>query len=135
MIKFLDLYEINQTYKNELLQAFERVLDSGWFIIGEEVKNFEMNYANYCGTNHAIGVANGLDALTLIIRGYKELGVFQDGDEIIVPSNTYIASILAVSANNLVPVLVEPNIDTFNLDPLLIEEKISLKTKAILPVH
>lgn len=135
MIKFLDLYKINQTYKDELVKAFEKVLDSGWFIMGEELKKFEMNYANYCGTNHAIGVANGLDALTLIIRAYKELGVFEEGDEVIVPSNTYIASILSISANNLIPVLVEPNIDTFNLDPLLIEEKISPKTKAILPVH
>lgn len=135
MIKFLDLYKINQTYRAELVEAFERVVDSGWFIMGNELKTFEMNYAAYCGANHAIGVANGLDALTLIIRAYKELGVFQDGDEVIVPSNTYIASILSVSANNLIPVLVEPNIDTFNLDPLLIEEKISPKTKAILPVH
>jgi dTDP-4-amino-4,6-dideoxygalactose transaminase len=117
------------------VKAFERVVDSGWFIMGNELKTFELNYANYCCTNHAIGVANGLDALTLIIRAYKELGVFRDGDEVIVPSNTYIASILSVSANNLIPVLVEPNIDTFNLDPSLIEEKISPKTRAILPVH
>jgi dTDP-4-amino-4,6-dideoxygalactose transaminase len=103
--------------------------------MGEELKSFESKYASYCGTKHAIGVANGLDALTLIIRAYKELGIFKDGDEIIVPSNTYIASILSISANNMKPVLVEPNINTFNLDPLLIEGKISSRTRAILPVH
>jgi len=135
MVKFLDLYNINQQYKSELKEAFERVLDSGWYILGEEVKQFEANYAAYCGTKHAIGVANGLDALILIIRAYKELGVFEEGDEIIVPSNTYIASILAVSANNLVPVLVEPDLDSYNIDQDLIEAKITTKTKAILPVH
>jgi len=135
MIKFLDLYNINQQYKSELKEAFERVLDSGWYILGEEVKQFEANYAAYCGTKHAIGVANGLDALILIIRAYKELGLFEEGDEIIVPSNTYIASILAVSANNLVPVLVEPDLDSYNINPDLIEAKITAKTKAILPVH
>lgn len=135
MVKFLDLYSINQQYKNELQDAFTRVLNSGWFILGNEVQQFETEFANYCGTKHAIGVANGLDALILIIRAYKELGVFGDGDEIIVPANTYIASILAVSANNLVPVLVEPDINTYNIDPSLIEAKINSKTKAILPVH
>src|SRR2546428_5516067 len=135
MIKFLDLYSINQQYKTELKEAFERVLDSGWYIMGAELKQFEIDFATYCGTKHAIGVANGLDALILIIRGYKELGVFKEGDEIIVPANTYIASILAISANNLVPVLVEPDINTYNIDPFLIETKITSKTKAILPVH
>jgi dTDP-4-amino-4,6-dideoxygalactose transaminase len=135
MIKFLDLYSINQLHKEELKKAFERVLDSGWFIMGSELKQFETDFADYCGTRHAIGVANGLDALTLIIRAYKELGVFKDGDEILVPSNTYIASILAVSANNLVPVLVEPDLDTYNIDPKLIESAITSKTVAVLPVH
>ncbi|NDP28791.1 MAG: DegT/DnrJ/EryC1/StrS family aminotransferase [Flavobacterium sp.] len=135
MIKFLDLQKINAQYKIDLTEAFSRVLDSGWYIMGTELKQFETDFANYCGTKHAIGVANGLDALILIIRAYKELGFMQDGDEILVPSNTYIASILAISANNLVPVLVEPSLDTFNLDPLLIEAKITPKTKAILPVH
>lgn len=135
MIKFLDLQKINAEYKEELTQAFSRVLDSGWYIMGTELKQFETNFASYCGTKHAIGVANGLDALILIIRAYKELGLMQDGDEILVPSNTYIASILAISANGLVPVLVEPSIETFNIDPLLIESKITPKTKAILPVH
>ena len=135
MIKFLDLKEINAQYRSELKEAFDRVLDSGWFIMGSEVKNFEAKFANFCGTKHAIGVANGLDALTLIIRAYKELGLFNNGDEVLVPSNTYIASILSITANNLVPVLVEPNLDTYNLDSELIESKITQKTKAILPVH
>ena len=135
MIKFLDLKNINLQYKSELEEAFNRVLNSGWFIMGEELKQFEYSFSKYCGTKYAIGVANGLDALILIIRAYKELGIFKDGDEIIVPSNTYIASILAISANNLVPVLVEPDILTYTIDSTLIEEKISAKTKAILPVH
>ncbi|WP_316838255.1 DegT/DnrJ/EryC1/StrS family aminotransferase [Pedobacter nutrimenti] len=135
MIKFLDLLGINQQHKEELKEAFERVLDSGWYIMGKELKQFEANFAKYCNVKHAIGVANGLDALILIIRAYKEMGIFRDGDEVLVPSNTYIASILAISANNLVPVLVEPNIETYNIDPSLIESKISDKTKAILPVH
>ena len=103
--------------------------------MGAELKKFENDFAAYCGTKHAIGVANGLDALILIIRAYKELEVFKEGDEIIVPSNTFIASILAVSANNLVPILVEPDIDTYNINPALIEARITSKTKAILPVH
>jgi dTDP-4-amino-4,6-dideoxygalactose transaminase len=135
MIKFLDLQKINSHHKVDLMKAFERVLDSGWYIMGESLRLFEKEFGEYCGTKHAIGVANGLDALILIIRAYKELGVFKEGDEILVPSNTYIASILAVSANNLVPVLVEPDLFTYNIDPQLIEEKITDKTVAILPVH
>lgn len=135
MIKFLDLQEINRQYRNELKEAFERVLDSGWYIMGDELKSFENAFAEYCGTQYAIGVANGLDALILIIKAYKELGHFQNGDEIIVPANTYIASILAISANNLVPVLIEPDIKTYNINPSLIEAKITPRTKAILPVH
>lgn len=135
IVKFLDLQKINEQYRNELNDAFCRVLDSGWYILGDELKLFESNFANFCGTKHAIGVANGLDALTLIIRAYKELGHLNDGDEIIVPSNTYIASILAVSSNNLVPILVEPEMLTYNIDPLKIELSISTKTRAILPVH
>ncbi len=134
-MKFLDLQKINAQYKTELLIAFERVLDSGWYISGEEVKTFEKNFAIYCGAKHCIGVANGLDALVVILKAYKELGIMQDGDEVIVPANTYIASILAISACGLVPVLVEPNIDTYNIDISLIEEKITNKTKAILVVH
>lgn len=135
MIKFLDLYNINQSHKEGLLAAFERVLDSGWYIMGNELKQFEKSFADYCGSKHAIGVANGLDALILIIKAYKELGVFKDGDEIIVPSNTYIASILAISANHLKPVLVEPDLYTYNIDPNLIERHITARTVAILPVH
>lgn len=135
MIKFLDLQKINSLYKADFQAAFEQTLDSGWFLQGNNVKTFEESYAKYCGVKHAIGVANGLDALILIIRAYKEMGIFQDGDEIIVPSNTYIASILAITANNLVPVLVEPNVKTFNLDPKLIEQAITPQTKGILVVH
>lgn len=135
IVNFLDLQKINAQYRTELNSAFCRVLDSGWYILGKELKQFESDFANFCGTKHAIGVANGLDALTLIIRAYKELGILNEGDEIIVPSNTYIASILAISSNNLIPILVEPDILTYNIDPSKIELSISNKTKAILPVH
>lgn len=135
MIPFLDLKGINAQYRAELTEACTRVIDSGWYIQGNEHKAFEIEFAEYCGTKHCIGVANGLDALILILRAYKELGVMNDGDEVIVPSNTYIASILAISQNNLVPVLVEPDINTYLIDPAKIEEKITAKTKAILPVH
>jgi len=135
MIPFLDLKGINAQYRTELIEACIRVIDSGWYIQGNECKEFDKEFAQYCGTKYAIGVANGLDALMLIFRAYKELGVMQDGDEVIVPSNTYIASILAISQNNLVPVLVEPDINTYLIDPSKIEEKITSKTKAILPVH
>jgi dTDP-4-amino-4,6-dideoxygalactose transaminase len=135
MIKFLDLHAINQLHREEFIDAFTRVLDSGWFLMGKELKQFEQEFASYCGVKEAIGVANGLDALSLIIQAYKELGVFQDGDEILVPSNTYIASILSISANNLKPILVEPDLATYNIDPKLIEEKITSQTKAILVVH
>lgn len=135
MIKFLDLKKINNQYKSELTEAFLRVLNSGWFILGDELKNFEANFAAYCGTQHAIGVANGLDALTLIFNAYKELGFLHEGDEVLVPSNTYIASILAISANGLKPVFVEPDVTSFNIDPKLLEAKITPRTKAILVVH
>lgn len=135
MIPFLDLQKINFKYRAEINQATARVVDSGWYILGKEVEDFEVNFANYCGTKYCFGVANGLDALILIFRAYKELGLMSDGDEVIVPANTYIASILAISANNLVPVLVEPDISTYNINPDLIEEKITHKTKAILVVH
>jgi dTDP-4-amino-4,6-dideoxygalactose transaminase len=135
MIPFLDLKGLNTQYRAELIEACTRVIDSGWYIQGNECKEFDKEFAQYCGTKYAIGVANGLDALILILRAYKELGFMKDGDEVIVPSNTYIASILAISQNNLVPVLVEPTINTFLLDPSKIEEKITSKTKAILPVH
>lgn len=135
MTPFLDLKAINTQYKAELIEACARVIDSGWYIHGNEHKEFEKEFAQYCGTKHCIGVANGLDALILILRAYKELGIMSEGDEVIVPSNTYIASILAISENALVPVLVEPNINSYLIDPTRIEEKITPKTKAILPVH
>jgi dTDP-4-amino-4,6-dideoxygalactose transaminase len=135
MISFLDLKKLNAQYRDELIEACKRVIDSGWYILGKEVEEFEKEFANYCGVKYAIGVANGLDALTLILKAYKELGIISDGDEIIVPANTYIATILSISNNNLVPVLVEPDINTYLIDPKKIEEKITKKTKAIMPVH
>ena len=135
MIPFLDLKGLNAQYRAELIEACTKVIDSGWYVQGNECNEFEKEFAEYCGTKYAIGVANGLDALILILRAYKELGIMKDGDEVIVPSNTYIASILAISQNNLVPVLVEPDINTFLINPDKIEEKITSKTKAILPVH
>ena len=135
MIPFLDLKGINAQYRAELIEACTRVIDSGWYIQGNECKEFEKEFAEYCGTKYAIGAGNGLEALILILRAYKELGFMNDGDEIVVPSNTYIASILAISENNLVPVLVEPDINTYLIDPNRIEEKITSKTRAIMPVH
>lgn len=135
MIDFLDLKAINAQYSAELKDACARVIDSGWYVLGNEVTEFEKEFSTYCETKHCLGVANGLDALVLILRAYIELGVMQKGDEVIVPSNTYIASILAISENGLIPVLVEPDPKTFNLDPKLIERAITDKTKAILTVH
>lgn len=135
MIKFLDLYKINQQYRNKIDQSIKKVLNSGYYILGPEVKKFETDFAEYIGTKYCIGTANGLDALTLIFRAYKELGVLKDGDEIIAPANTFIASILAISQNNLTPVLVEPDLNTYNINPDLIEKKITSKTKAIMIVH
>ncbi|MGR2922585.1 DegT/DnrJ/EryC1/StrS family aminotransferase [Acinetobacter sp. CE-15] len=135
MIPFLDLKNINQQYRTELIEACTRIIDSGWYIGGNELEKFEQNFAEYCGTKFAIGVANGLDALILTLRAWKELGRLKDGDEVIVPSNTYIASILAITANNLEPVLVEPDIRTYNIDISKIEEAITSRTKVILPVH
>ncbi len=135
MIPFLDLKAINQQYQAELKDACARVIDSGWYIMGNELKAFEQEFSVYCGSKYCIGVANGLDALTLTLRAWKELGKLQDGDEVIVPSNTYIASILSISENNLTPVLVEPDVDTFNLTAEGIKASITDKTKVILPVH
>jgi dTDP-4-amino-4,6-dideoxygalactose transaminase len=135
MIKFLDLQKINAQYADELKQAAAQVIDSGWFLMGERLSSFEQKLASYTGAKHAIGVANGLDALRLILNAYIELGVMGGGDEVIVPANTYIASLLAISDNNLVPVLVEPNISNYNIDIDLIEKSITEKTKAIMVVH
>lgn len=131
LINFLDLHKINERYRNEIDERIKQVLDSGWYLLGEQNKKFEENFAKYCGTKHCIGVANGLDALNLILKAYG----YKEGDEIIVPSNTYIASILAITQNGCTPVLVEPDIKTYNIDPDLIEEKITPKTKAIMVVH
>lgn len=135
MIQFLDLKSVNNQYKEELIDACSRVINSGWYITGKELETFEKEFASYCGTKFALGVANGLDALILTLRAWKELGKIQEGDEVIVPSNTYIASILAITENKLKAVLVEPDIKTYNIDPEQIKKAITPKTKAILPVH
>jgi dTDP-4-amino-4,6-dideoxygalactose transaminase len=131
MIPFLDLKEINNQYSEELKKAINRVVDSGWYILSKEVEHFEREFALYCGVKHAIGVANGLDALTLILNAYG----LTKGDEVIVPANTYIASILAISATNATPILVEPNLQSYNIDYKKVEEKITHNTKAIMVVH
>lgn len=135
MIKFLDLQKINAKYPEEMKQAATEVIDSGWYLMGEKLKQFETNLAQYIGVNHAIGVGNGLDALRLILRGYIEMGVIQEGDEVIVPANTYIATILAITDNDLKPVLVEPDIQTYNLNITQVEKHITQHTKAIMVVH
>ncbi len=135
MINFLDLKAINKQYQQQLKDACVRVIDSGWYIMGDELTQFETEFAAYCGTKHAIGVANGLDALILTLRAWKELGKLRAGDEVIVQANTYIASVLAITENDLVPVLVEPNPNSYNLDPETVVAAITPKTKAILPVH
>ena len=131
MIKFLDLHKINERFRAEINQRLKNILDCGWYLQGKENDTFCQNFAKYCGTKYALGVANGLDAINLIIKGYG----FGAGDEIIVPANTFIATILAVSENGCTPVLVEPDINTYCIDPDLIEEKITSKTKAIIVVH
>lgn len=135
MIPFLDLKGINAQYREELVQVAADVIDSGWYIQGHYVETFEREFADYCGTKHCIGVANGLDALILTLRAWKELGRLIEGDEVIVPANTYIASILAITENGLKPVLVEPDEKTYNLSGALVEKAITSKTKAILAVH
>lgn len=135
MIRFMDLHSVNKRFNKEFNQAYTKFLDSGRYILGSEVKNFENNFANYCGTKHCIGTANGLDALTLIFKAYIELGVLKKGDEVVVPANTYIASILAIIHTGLNPVLIEPDEDTFNISPSKIEEAITWKTRAVLVVH
>jgi len=134
-VPFLDLQEINAQYRAELSDAARKVIDSGWYIQGKELRSFEDEFSEYCGTDYCAGVGNGLDALILILRAYKVLGLLNEGDEIVVPANTYIATILAITENNLTPVLVEPDAKTFNLSPELVKKSITLKTKAILTVH
>lgn len=135
MIKYLPLKQINDRYDAELREAVGRVMDSGWYLKGEHTQRFEKNYATYIGTKYCVGVANGLDALTLILRAYIEKGVMESGDEVIVPANTFIASILSISDCGLTPVLVEPCIDTFQIDDSQIEEVITERTKALMIVH
>lgn len=135
MIAFLDLNIINSVYKNAFQQKMNSFLDKGWYILGDEVKEFENNFANYCSSKYCIGVGNGLDALTLIFKGYIALGKMQKGDEVIVPANTFIATILSVLQADLVPVLVEPKLETYTINPNLIQDKITSKTKAIIAVH
>ena len=135
MIKYLDLKAINALYDAELREAVGRVLDSGWYLKGEATRQFERDYAEYIGTRHCIGCGNGLDALMLILRAYIELGVMHEGDEVIVPANTYIASILAITECRLKPVLVEPSLDTLQIDDVVIEQAITERTRGIMIVH
>lgn len=135
MIPFLDLKKINSQYQEALIEVSTRVIQSGWYLNGVECEAFEKEFSDYCGVKYTLGVANGLEALTLIIRAYKAMNVFVEEDEIIVPANTYIASVLAISENNLRPILVEPDTHTYLIDPLDIEKKITKKTKAIMVVH
>ena len=132
MINFLDLKNINKRYRKELIKSFKEVLDSGWFILGDHVKKFEKEFADYCGVKNCIGVANGLDALELILEGYKQLGFIRNGDEVLVASNAYIACILAISNAGLTPVLIEPNIDTYLIDQNQIEKKYIKKRRQFL---
>lgn len=135
MVKLLDLQAITAMHGDEIKAAVNRVIDSGWFLQGKENQQFEADYARYIGTDHCIAVANGLDALYLLMRGYKEMGLMHDGDEIIVPANTYIATILSITKNNLVPVLVEPTWEHLEIDIDRIEEAITPRTKGVMIVH
>ena len=135
MIKFLDIQKITQKDSKEIHDEVSRVINSGWYLLGEENKRFEKSFSDYIGTDHSINVANGLDALRLILKAYIEMGVMREGDEIIVPANTYIASILAITDNHLKPVLVEPDISTYQIDGSKIEQSITSRTKGIMIVH
>lgn len=135
MISFLDLKKINSTMREELIESCTRVIDSGWYIGGNELSTFEESFAAYSGSRHCIGVANGLDALNLTLRAWKELGKLKDGDEVIVPANTYIASVLAITENRLVPVLVEPDARTYNLCPVNARAAVTSRTRVLMPVH
>ncbi|MBS1615177.1 MAG: DegT/DnrJ/EryC1/StrS family aminotransferase [Bacteroidetes bacterium] len=135
MVKFLDLQQINESYRRQMHEALDAVLDSGWFIMGKALEQFEQEFAAFCGTKHCIGVGNGLDALILCLDAWRELGLLEYGDEVLVPANTYIASILAISRAGMKPVLVEPDEKTFLISPDQAARHISARTKAILPVH
>jgi dTDP-4-amino-4,6-dideoxygalactose transaminase len=134
-IAFLDLKAINSIHRHELINSFAEVLDSGWYVMGQKLLEFENSFSSYCNTKYCIGVANGLDALSLVLRSWLEMGKIKVGDEVIVPSNTYIASILCILENSLVPVFVEPDLLSYNINSNLIEDKITSKTRVILPVH
>ena len=135
MIKYCDLKKITDTHEPQLSEAVNRVVRSGWYILGNEVKNFEQEFARYCGCTYCIGTGNGLDALTIIMLAYKEMGIIQDGDEVIVSANTYIASVLSIIEAGLKPVFCEPSWESCNIDPDKIEELITQRTKAIMAVH
>lgn len=135
MIKFLDLQKVTAKYADEIHEAVNRVVDSGWYLQGRENEKFEADYSRYIGTKHTVGCANGLDALVWIFRAYVEMGVMKPGDEVIVPANTYIASILAITENGLKPVLVEPRLDTYQIDDSLVEAAVTPRTRAVLIVH
>lgn len=135
MIKFLDIQKITSSFEPEISMAVERVIKRGWFLLGEEAQSFEKEYSEYIGSKHCIGVANGLDALRLILKAYIEMGFMKEGDEVIVPANTFIASILAITDNRLKPILAEPDINTYNLDISCIEQHITPRTRAIMVVH
>ena len=134
-VPFLDLRALNEPFRPAIREALDRVMDSGYYLLGEEVAAFEGRFARYCGCAAAIGVANGLDALTLVLRGWKELGQLSDGDEVVVPANTYIATLLAISASGLVPVPVDPDADSFNLDADGVRRALTARTRVVLPVH
>lgn len=135
MIKFLDLKKINEQYADQLKEAISSVVDSGWYLFGEHLSTLEQSFKSYLDVKNCIGVSNGLDALRLIFKAYLELGILKKGDEVLVPANTYIASMLAITDNGLIPVLIEPDINTYNLDISLVEERITGRTKAIMLVH
>lgn len=134
-VPFLSLHDVNARHADELKAAAARVIDSGWYVMGEELAAFEAEFAAYCGVRHAVGTGNGLDALSLVLRAWREMGELTEGDEVIVPANTFIASFLAVSENGLRPVPVEPDPLTFNLDPARVEAAIGPRTRVIMPVH
>jgi len=135
VIPFYDLKEVNKKHREEMIEAVTRVIDSGWFVRGAEVDNFEQEFADFCGTKYCVGVGNGLDALSLVLRAWKEMGLIQEGDEVIVPANTYIATVLAVTGNNLKPILVDPDMSSYNICKNNILDKLTTKTRVIIPVH
>ena len=135
MIKFLDLHKLNKQYEHEFEEGHTQFLNSGSYILGEQLQTFETNFAKFCGVKECIGVGNGFDALVLILKGYKQLGLLAEGDEVIVPANTFIASILAIIEAGLEPVFVEPELTSYTIDPEKIEASITWKTRAIMPVH